>query len=125
MPTGQPGDIHDYDFGPIIGAELSGRRPALVISNDEFNQTYGTALVLPMSRTMPTERYRNQQHVHIAATDSWKSTRQIKTAYQGRLGAAMGQESTSELARAIERSPGDSRGDIAPDGYSRQKGPTP
>lgn len=102
MPTAQQGDIHDYDFGPVIGAELSGRRPALVISNDEFNESYGTALVLPMSSTMPAERYRNQQHVYIAATDSWASTRQIKTAHQGRLGAAMGQASASELASAIE-----------------------
>ena len=34
MPTAQQGDIHDYDFRrPVIGAELSGRRPTLVISD--------------------------------------------------------------------------------------------
>ena len=33
MPTAQQGDIHDYDFGPVIGAELSGQRPARVISD--------------------------------------------------------------------------------------------
>ena len=54
------GDIHDYEFGPVIGAELSGRRPALVISNDEFNGHYRTAVALPMSTTMPAERYRTR-----------------------------------------------------------------
>ncbi|MXZ91728.1 MAG: type II toxin-antitoxin system PemK/MazF family toxin [Chloroflexi bacterium] len=94
--------MHDYDFGPDNGAELSGRRPALIISTDEFNQAYNTALVLPASRTMPAERYRNQQHVYITATDSWASTRQIKTAHQSRLGSVMGQASPSELTGAIE-----------------------
>ena len=40
MPSARQGDIHDYDFGPVIGAELSGRRPALIISTDEFNGSY-------------------------------------------------------------------------------------
>ena len=25
MPSARQGDIHDYDFGPVIGAELSGQ----------------------------------------------------------------------------------------------------
>ena len=102
MRTAQQGDIHNYNFGPVIGAELSGRRPALIISNNEFNQTYGTALVLPMSRTTPAERYRNQQHVHITATNSWASTRQIKTVHQSSLGPIIGHASPNELAAAVE-----------------------
>ena len=69
MPSAQQGDIHDYDFGPVIGADLSGRRPALIISNNKFNRSYGTAIALPMSRTMPAERYRTRQYVHIADTE--------------------------------------------------------
>ena len=72
MPRIRQGDIHDYDFGPVIGAELSGRRPALIISTDEFNGSYGTAIALPMSTTMPAERYRTRQHVHIANTDPYQ-----------------------------------------------------
>ena len=102
MRTAQQGEIHNYNFGPVIGAELSGRRPALIISNNEFNQTYGTALVLPMSRTMPAEQYRNQQHVHITATNSWASTRQIKTVHQSRLDPIIGHASPNELAAAVE-----------------------
>ena len=100
MPSAQQGDIRDYDFGPVIGAALSGRRPALIVSSNEFNRSYGTAIALP--RTMPAERYRTRQHVHIADTDSWASTRQIKAAHQRRLGAMMGQASPDELDDAIE-----------------------
>ena len=102
MPRIRQGDIHDYEFGPVIGAELSGRRPALIISTDEFNGSYRTAIALPMSTTMPAERYRTRQHVHIADTDSWVSTRQVKAVQQRRLGAIMGRASPDELDDAIE-----------------------
>jgi len=32
------GDIWDVRFDPVVGAEQGGVRPALVISNDSFNQ---------------------------------------------------------------------------------------
>lgn len=102
MPRVRQGDIHDYDFGPVIGAELSGRRPALIISSDVFNEHYRTAIVLPMSTTMPAQRYRARQRVYIADTDSWPSTRQVKAVHQSRLGAVMGRASPDELDDAIE-----------------------
>ena len=102
MPRIRQGDIHDYDFGPVIGAELSGRRPALIISSDVFNEHYRTAISLPMSTAMPAERYRARQHIYIADTDSWVSTRQVKAVRQSRLGAVMGRASPDELDDAIE-----------------------
>ena len=69
MSNARQGDIHWYDFGPVIGAELSDRRPALVVSNNAFNRAFGVAIALPMSRTMPAEGNR-RQHVHVAASDS-------------------------------------------------------
>lgn len=90
MPRIRQGDIHNYDFGPVIGAELSGRRPALIISTDEFNGNYGTAIALPMSTAMPAERYRTRQHIYVADTDSWASTRQVKAVHQRRLGTLDG-----------------------------------
>ena len=102
MPSARQGDIHDYDFGPVIGAELSGRRPALIISNSEFNEKFGTALALPMSSTMPAERYRTRQHVHVAGSGSWASTRQVKAVHQRRLGAVSGRASIDELDGIIE-----------------------
>lgn len=102
MPRIRPGDIYDYEFGPDDGAELSGRRPALIISIAEFNESYGTAIALPMSSIMPAERYRTRQHVHIADTDSWASTRQVKAVHQRRLGVVTGRASPDELDDAIE-----------------------
>ena len=102
MPSARQGDIHDYDFGPVIGAELSGRRPALIISNNGFNERLGTAIALPMSSSMPDERYRTRQHVYVAGSDSWASTRQVKAVHQHRLGAVMGRASTDELDDIME-----------------------
>ena len=102
MPRARQGDIFDYDFGPVIGAELSGRRPALIISTDEFNGNYGTAVALPMSTAMPADMHRTRHHVHTAATDSWVSTRQVKAVHQRRPGAVMGRASADELEDAVE-----------------------
>ena len=102
MPRIRQGDIHDYDFGPVIGAELSGRRPALIISADVFNERYRTAIALPISTAVPAERYPARQHIYIADTDSWASTRQVKAVRQSRLCAVMGRASPDELDDAIE-----------------------
>lgn len=101
MPHARQGDIHWYDFGPVIGAELSGRRPALIISNDAFNRAFGVAIALPMSRTMPAEENR-RQHVHIAASDSWASAWQIKSIDQARLGDRIGRASPDEMDAVLE-----------------------
>ena len=102
MPSARQGDIYDYDFGPVIGAELSGRRPALVISNNGFNERFGTAIALSMSSAMPAERYRTRKHVYVAGTDSWASTRQVRAVHQRRFGGIMGRASIDELDDIIE-----------------------
>ena len=102
LPSTRQGDIHDYEFGPDDGAELSGRRPALIISNNGFNEGFGTAIALPISSSMPAERYRTRQHVYVAGVDSWASTRQVRAVRQRRLGAIMGRASLDELDDIIE-----------------------
>ena len=101
MPPAAQGDVHWYDYGPVIGAELSGHRPALIISNDDVNRNLGVAITLPMSTATPAERFR-RQHVFISAADSWASGRQVKTAAQNRLGAVIGRASPEELDAAVE-----------------------
>lgn len=101
MPHARQGDIHRYDFGPVIGAELSGRRPALIISNDAFNRAFGVAIALPMSRTMPAQEH-HRQHVHIAASDSWASSWQIKSIDQAKLGDRIGTASPDEMDAILE-----------------------
>ena len=45
------GDFVALTFDPQSGHERKGRRPALVISNDLFNQRTGLALVCPLTNT--------------------------------------------------------------------------
>lgn len=45
------GDLMTVTFDPQSGHEQRGRRPALVISNDLFNQRTGLAIVCPITNT--------------------------------------------------------------------------
>ena len=45
------GDLIALTFDPQSGHEQKGRRPALVISNDLFNQRTGLAIVCPITHT--------------------------------------------------------------------------
>lgn len=43
------GDVVLLDFNPQLGHEQAGKRPALVISDDLFNQVTGFAVVCPIT----------------------------------------------------------------------------
>jgi mRNA-degrading endonuclease toxin of MazEF toxin-antitoxin module len=43
------GDIVWLDFDPTVGHEQAGRRPALVVSADDFNRITGLAVVVPIT----------------------------------------------------------------------------
>lgn len=45
------GDFIAVAFDNHVGHEQQGRRPALVVSNDHFNQRTGLALVCPVTNT--------------------------------------------------------------------------
>ena len=52
MPVVPParGEVWDVDLGPTVGREQAGRRPALVISTDAFNEgPAGLVVVLPLT----------------------------------------------------------------------------
>lgn len=51
MVTYKQGDIIFMDFNPQSGHEQSGRRPAIVLSNDILNQHSSLALVCPITNT--------------------------------------------------------------------------
>lgn len=46
------GDIVWLNFDPQAGHEQSGKRPALVITKQSFNNRIGTALVCPITNTV-------------------------------------------------------------------------
>ena len=45
------GDIIKVDFNPTLGREQAGYRPALVISNESFNEKTGMLIILPITNT--------------------------------------------------------------------------
>lgn len=47
--TPKQGDIIFLDFNPIKGHEQAGKRPAIVISNDVFNENTKMAIVCPIT----------------------------------------------------------------------------
>jgi mRNA interferase MazF len=51
MYVPQRGDFVWLDFDPQAGHEQMGKRPALVVSHDGFNQKMGFAFVCPISNT--------------------------------------------------------------------------
>ena len=100
MATALRGHIHWHDYGPVTGAELSGNRPALVVSNNLLNQRLTTAITLPTSKSEPHQRFR-RQHVWLNESESHASTRQIKSVRQEELGDLVGRASNQELEHII------------------------
>ena len=97
------GSVHWYAYGPIVGNELSGRRPALVISTNRLNHnpTIPVVLTLPVTSSEPSPRHL-RNHVFVESIGSWASVRQIKSAEKSRLGEKLGDASPREMERVLE-----------------------
>ena len=68
MVTFKQGDIIVMDFNPQQGPEQSGRRPAIVLSNDILNQHSSLILVCPITNT-------NKRHpFHIELDERTETT---------------------------------------------------
>lgn len=51
MAEARRGELWLLDLGDPIGHEQGGRRPALVVSSDQWNRHAATLIVLPLTRT--------------------------------------------------------------------------
>ena len=69
--SAQQGDIIMMDFTPQSGHEQSGRRPAIVVSNDFFNKVTNMALVCPITNTL------RPFPLHVALDDRTQTTGSI------------------------------------------------
>ena len=101
MPNAIRGRLYDYDYGPIIGRELSGCRRALVISRDDVHRPLHVAIVLPTSGEAPPGRHLSN-HLEIAGTGSWASLRQMKSVEKQNLGQLRGHATPKQLDTALE-----------------------
>ena len=67
------GDIIKMDFNPTAGHEQSGKRPALIISNESYYKRTKLIMVCPISNTA------NEFPMHIKLDDRTKTTGSILT----------------------------------------------
>jgi mRNA interferase MazF len=51
------GQIYWVDFSPTKGSEQSGRRPALIVSNDVANQHGSVVVVVPITSKTKNKKY--------------------------------------------------------------------
>ncbi len=52
QPALSRGDVWHVDFGDPVGHEQGFRRPAIIVSNDQFNQSWvERVVVVPLTRT--------------------------------------------------------------------------
>ena len=51
MTTFMQGEMIEFDFSPSLGVEPAKRRPALVVSSNEFNLKTSMTLVCPITST--------------------------------------------------------------------------
>ena len=65
------GDIIFLDFDPQAGHEQKGKRPALVVSNEQFHKRTNLAMVCPITNT------KTGFPMHITLDDRTKSTGEI------------------------------------------------
>jgi mRNA interferase MazF len=88
---------------PSVGKEQAGRRPALVVANDEFLDA-ATDLVMVMPVTSAGRGWANHVAVRPATLLpqlSWVMTEQVRTISRGRIAKAIGQADPACLAEAL------------------------
>ena len=71
------GDFVTVSFSPQSGHEQAGRRPALVLSKNLFNQKTGLAFVCPLTRTL--RNYPFHLPVHSENLNGFVMIEQIKS----------------------------------------------
>jgi mRNA interferase MazF len=98
--------VFEANLDPDTGAEQKGRRPALVVSNEEFNQAMPNVTVLPLTSTKrrlyPSEILLPEGK----AGQSLKSiimAHQIRTISKQRLGTLLGFLDDTQLRHEIQR----------------------
>lgn len=98
------GDIRWAELGSTRGAEQTGRRPVLVLSNDVFNARSGTVIAVALTSQEPRAGF--PLTLESAAPGlpkrSWIKISQIRTLAAERIGARLGRSAEEELARVLE-----------------------
>jgi len=98
--------LFEADLDPVAGSEQRGRRPVLVVSNEEFNQAMPNVTVLPLTSTKrrlyPSEAFLPEGQAG-QPDDSIIMAHQIRTISKERLTTRLGYLDDAELRRAVAR----------------------
>jgi mRNA interferase MazF len=98
--------VFEANLGPVTGAEQKGRRPVLIVSNEEFNQAMPNVTVLPLTSTKrrlyPSEILLPEGKAG-QSLDSIVMAHQIITISKQRLGKLLGFLNDSQLQHEIKR----------------------
>ncbi len=98
--------VFEVDLDPVKGAEQKGRRPVLIVSNEEFNQAMPNVTVLPLTSTKrrlyPSEVLLPKGKAG-QSLDSIIMAHQIRTISKQRLGKLLGFLDDSQLQHEIQR----------------------
>ena len=85
--------LFEADLDPVIGAEQSGIRPVLIVSNEEFNRAVPNVTVLPLTSTQ-RRLYPSEVQLDIGKAGqplrSIIMAHQIRTISKKRLGRQIG-----------------------------------
>ena len=96
--------IHWADLNPVIGSEQGGLRPALILSQNVFNERSGT--VIAVAITSQPQRASYPLTLEIADNKlpkkSWVKISQIRTLSVKRVGKKLAKASDEELALIID-----------------------
>lgn len=98
------GDIVWANLDPTLGREQSGRRPVLVISDEEFNNRSETVIVVALTSQEPRAGY--PLTTEIVGTGlpkrTWAKISQIRTVSTLRLESKLGAATKLEVETVIE-----------------------
>ena len=97
------------DLNPVVGSEQKGKRPVLVVSDEDFNQVMPVVTVLPITSLKKGRRvYPNEvlisKGIGGLTTDSIILTHQIRTISKDRLSKFLGTVKDPRLQSAIDDS---------------------
>lgn len=96
------GDIHWVELPHVGGREQAGRRPAIILQDDEYGGSLPTTIVVPLSTTMAALRFPGTARVLATAvsglqTDSVALVFQIRAIDRVRIAERIGAISPEEL----------------------------
>lgn len=90
------GEVWWVDFDPAMGGEIKKVRPAVIMSNDAFNETMNRLQVVPLTSSV-TRCYPCEAYVNVAGKQGKAMADQLVTVSKLRLKTKLGKVSITDL----------------------------